>query len=112
MGLNCMNCHSGTGGGEGCFAVAGTIYNKDLTATVPNASVKLFSGPDGSGNLLRTIEVDAKGNFYDGKNDGLMEKFYPIVISPDGVQDTMREPITVGACNSCHGISTEKIWVD
>ena len=79
-----MNCHSGTENGHGYFAVAGTVYNSNFGSVLTNATVNLFSGPDGSGNLLRTIEVDFPGNFYDGKNDGLTITFYTIVISPTG----------------------------
>ena len=111
-GLNCFNCHSGTGEGTSCFAVAGTVFDKNKSGTKSNPTVRLYSKPDGAGVLIKTIEGDELGNFYDGNADGLGVRFYPVVISPNGSIQKMLEPITTGACNSCHGITTDRIWVD
>ena len=40
-GLNCFNCHSGTGEGTSCFAVAGTVFDKNKSETKSNATVRL-----------------------------------------------------------------------
>ena len=113
MGLNCFNCHSGTGTGNGCFALAGTVYIDSLgTQTLSNATIKLYSQPDGAGQLLKTIEVDEMGNFYDGSEEGLVGSYYPVVVSSNGSIRKMLEPISKGDCNRCHGVSTNKIWVN
>jgi len=62
-GQNCMACHKSGGQGEGWFTAAGTVYNASGTAVSPNATVKLYTGPNGTGSLVKTIEVEGKGNF-------------------------------------------------
>ena len=64
MGQNCLNCHKSGGSGEGWFSLAGTVYDSLKTATLPNSTVKLYSGPNGTGSLIGIIEVDGLGNFY------------------------------------------------
>lgn len=112
MGLDCMNCHSGTGNGSGCFAVAGTVYGANMQTELANATVYLYTQPDSTGVLIRTIEADSNGNFYDGKMDGLPGTYYAVVIAPNGHVAKMLEPITKGGCNSCHGKTTDHIWVN
>lgn len=107
-----MNCHSGAGDGEGCFAVAGTVFDKSFSAIQPNPTNHLFSKPDSTGELLKVIKGDKNGNFYDGNPMGTAGSYYPAVISADGKVQKMLEPISTGACNSFHGITTDKIWVD
>jgi hypothetical protein len=59
----CMQCHISGGDGEGWFTAAGSIYN--LQSTIfPNATVRFYTGQDGTGTLVKTIEADANGNFY------------------------------------------------
>jgi len=47
-GHNCMSCHTPGGEGEGWFEVAGTVYDSTLIDTYPNATVKFYSGPNGT----------------------------------------------------------------
>ena len=110
MGRNCMDCHSSAGNGKGWFNVAGTVYDSTITNTLANATVYLYTGPNGSGNLKYTIQGDAKGNFYttDSVNFGTTG-LYPVV-SGSTTSRTMSTSITVGQCNSCHGVTTDKIW--
>ncbi|MDP4828094.1 MAG: hypothetical protein NWR73_10425, partial [Flavobacteriales bacterium] len=74
-----------------------------------NSTVRLYSGPDGSGNLVHTIEVDSKGNFYTTEDVNFGNGLYPAVEGPTSTQ-YMSTPITVGTCNNCHGQSTDRIW--
>ena len=110
-GMNCMQCHVSTGDGEGCFNVAGTIYQSDLQNTVASGKVELYTGPNGSGTLKYTIDIDGKGNFYTtAKVD--YTGLYPKVTGPSGASIHMSTPLSTGACNACHGASTGKIGID
>jgi hypothetical protein len=110
-GMNCMQCHHSTGEGDGCFNVAGTIYQSDLQNTVSGGKVELYTGPNGSGTLKYTIDIDGKGNFYTtAKVD--YSGLYPKVTEPSGASIHMSTPLSTGACNSCHGASTGKIGID
>ncbi len=108
-GRNCMECHRSGGSGEGIFKVAGTVYNEALTSINSNATVKLYTGANGTGTLKKAIEVDARGNFYTTSSIDFGSGLY---VSVEGATTTkyMSSAITGGACNSCHGSSTSKIW--
>lgn len=111
MGKNCLGCHYSGGQGEGCFTAAGTVYDSLQTSTKPGGAVKLYTGPNGTGDLVSTLEIDELGNFYTGKSINFIGGLYPSVTSKSGKTKYMSTPISLGACNSCHGVSTGKIWV-
>lgn len=112
MGKNCMQCHTDGGRGKGCFYVAGTVYDSLLDATKPNGVVKLYSGPNGTGNLVATIEVDDKGNFFTTDVVSFDTPVYPSVTGTSGNTKYMGSSIQKGECNSCHNVSTDPIWVN
>ena len=109
MSQNCMNCHKKGGEGKGWFSVAGTVYDSLLTNTFQNVIVRLYTGPDGTGTLKSTIYGDAKGNFFTTEAIDFGVGLYPSV---QGISTTqfMSGIITNGQCNSCHGVTTDKIW--
>ncbi len=109
MGMNCMQCHKENGGGVGWFVAAGTVYDEQLVNTYPGATVKLYSGPNGTGTLIHTIEVDTKGNFHTTEAIDFGAGLYPVVV---GNLETkkMGNSISMGQCNSCHGSNTGRIW--
>lgn len=109
MGQNCMNCHKQGGPGEGWFTVAGTAYDNVTNNTYPNVTVKLYTGPNGTGTLMYTLSGDNLGNFYTTQNINFSGGLYPAV---QGKTTTMfmSTSIGTGQCNSCHGVSTGKIW--
>ena len=109
MGMNCMNCHLKGGDGKGWFNIAGTVYDSILTNTYPNAIVKLYTGPNASGTLKGSIEVDQLGNFYTTENIDFGNGLYPSV-EGQNMTNFMSSPITKGECNTCHGVSVSKIW--
>lgn len=111
-GQNCMSCHKSGGQGEGHFNVAGSVYDSLQVSHQPNGTVKLYTGPDGTGVLKYTIEVDAKGNFYTTENIDFGSGLYPSVVGTAGIQHFMSTTTTTGACNSCHNVSTDKLWVN
>jgi len=110
-GQNCMNCHVSGGSGEGNFIAAGTVYDNLKTSIYPNATVKLYSEPNGTGTLKHTIEVDGLGNFY---TTSFIDFSNGLYVSVEGNSEIkhMASPITSGQCNSCHGSSTDKIWTN
>lgn len=111
-GQNCQSCHSDGGNGKGWFTVAGTVYDASRNNVNPNGTVQLYSGPNETGTLLMTIEVDGKGNFYTTSGVQFGDGIYTSVTGAGGNTRVMITPITSGACNDCHGSVTERIWVD
>ena len=103
-GKNCLSCHS--------FKAAGTVYGKTLTSVYPGATVKITTQPNGAGTLLATLQVDKKGNFYTGYTISFGNGAYVSVTGSTGTVKNMGTSVTSGACNSCHGTSAEKIWVE
>jgi hypothetical protein len=112
MGANCLNCHSGTGGGEGCFEVGGTAYHEDLQSAYGSCTIDLYTDTQGTGEVVATIVSDGKGNLYTGKNINWGKGLYPAITSPNGNRKFMLEPISSGACNNCHGNTTDRIFVN
>ena len=110
-GQDCMICHVSGGGGEGWFTVAGTVYNSWLTSVLPNATVILYTEANGTGDLVATIEVDEKGNFYTTKVIDFGTGLYTLV-EGNTTTKIMCSSITSGKCNSCHGVSIDRIWVE
>jgi hypothetical protein len=110
-GQDCMQCHKSGGDGEGHFKVAGTVYDSTKINVYPKATIKLYSAPQGGGNLIKTIEVDGNGNFYSTEKVKFKKDVYPTVEGINGGVKFMSTPISNGNCNSCHGVTTNKIWV-
>jgi hypothetical protein len=55
--------------------------------------------------------VDAFGNFYTTENIDFGNGLYASVEGNSSTKN-MVSSITTGQCNSCHGISTDKIWTN
>lgn len=111
-GQNCMTCHVSNGGGEGWFTAAGSVYKQDLTSPNPGCTVNLYSEPNGGGSIKATLQVDKVGNFYTTENIEWGSGLYPAIKNGVGTEKFMSSKITTGACQSCHGTTTDKIWVD
>ncbi len=111
MGINCMNCHKPGGGEAPTWQVAGTVYDQALITPYPNATVNLYTGPNGTGTLKYTIKVDARGNFYTSGNIDFTGGLYPSVTGST-TTNFMSSSITTGACNSCHNtVTMDRIWI-
>lgn len=110
-GQNCMNCHTSGGTGEGLFTAAGSVYEPINSSPYPNAIIKLFTEPNGSGTLIKTIEVDGKGNFYTTEYIDFANGLYIILSDADGNEINMVSAVSTGQCNSCHGETTDKIMI-
>lgn len=109
-GRNCMDCHKTGGEGEGWFQVAGSVYKSDKQSHNPNGKIYLYTDPDGKGTLKYTIEVDALGNFYTTRDIKFDGGLYPVHENTNGIKKFMQSPIISGQCQSCHNVSTDKIW--
>ena len=109
VGKNCVSCHSSGGSGEGCFSAAGTVYDSTLINTNNNATIKLYSQPNAGGTVVATLTADQLGNFYDTQNYDFSKGVYPSVTGAKGTKH-MGTMITTASCNSCHGVSTSKLW--
>ena len=110
-GQNCMECHFAGGNGEGWFTVAGSVYDKQ-DKPQGNGVVELTTEPESNGSLVATIEIDSKGNFYTTESIAFGNGLYATVETQQGNKKYMLTKVTSGACNSCHGSSTDKIWSD
>ena len=119
-GKDCLTCHSVEGAGRGIFTVAGSIYKPDGLTSYPNLKVKLFAGENRLGSPVAVLEVDGNGNFYTtkeimrgGKGDGEVGYLYPSVISENGeYKMPVAFSLSVGGCNSCHGVDVARIFAE
>jgi len=105
VGTACMDCHNSGGSNEFWWTVAGTVYKPDGVNLNPNSTVYLFTGVNGTGNPVLTLQVDAKGNFYTTSDVNFGSGLYPEVKSSSGEIRFMQQPIANGSCNSCHNAS-------
>ena len=110
-GQNCMQCHTDGGEGKGCFSAAGSVYNSALSSPVNSGKVEFFTQANGAGQLMYTIQIDSYGNFYSTADMNLVGLF-PRVTGPTGTQQSMSTGLSSGKCNTCHNVSTSKIWAD
>jgi hypothetical protein len=109
-GNNCLVCHKSGGDGEGVFTAGGTVYKTGTTTGISGVSVKLFSNADGTGTPVATLTSDNAGNFYSKSSINFGTGLYVKVTSSNGTS-SMASSITSGACNGCHGIVTDKVFV-
>ncbi len=107
-GQNCMSCHYSEGKGEGCFNAAGSLFSSG-GSNLSSGKIILYTAPNGGGTAKYTITVDQSGNFYSTESIDV-SGLYPAAFGPTGEVHFMSSPISSGACNSCHGVSTGKIW--
>lgn len=109
-GENCMDCHHAGSDVNGWFTVAGTIYEPNQSIPNPNTTIKLYTDPAGTGTLVKTIEVDALGNFYTTETIDWGEGLYVEVLGKNEYQ-YMLQPNTSGECNHCH-TGDQRIYVN
>jgi hypothetical protein len=108
----CQSCHISGGEATGWWTVAGTVYTEDLSAVAPNGTINFYTGPDGSGDIVATLEIDAYGNFYTSNSILPAAGTYPRITGTSGNSQTMPQICTSGNCNSCHGVTCAKIWIN
>jgi cytochrome c553 len=108
-GANCRSCHHPDGEGEVCWNVSGTLYDTGGNEPVQGARVRLFGKPQGKGSEVLALESDRNGNVYTSQEVNFGSGLFPAVINANGDTAFMTEAIRDGACNRCHGQSTEVI---
>jgi len=99
--------------GEGWFTVSGTVYKSDKTTAYPNGTVKLYSVANQGGTLVKSIQVDGRGNFYTTETISFSSGLYPAV-EYSGQTNTMQSTTTSGRCYTCHvsgGVAGNVIYV-
>jgi cytochrome c553 len=108
-GQNCMTCHnSGSDLSEavregGWWNVAGTVYGGN------GKDIELWTGPNRTGELIHTLQIDRSGNFYSAKIIQFKTGVYPVLVKKDESTKEMSTSTLIGACNSCHGKTTDAI---
>jgi hypothetical protein len=102
-GKNCLGCHK--------FSVGGSVYKKDLSSAYPGSVVKLTTLPNGQGTVVATLTTDKSGNIRLSSSVSFGSGLY---VSAMGNTTTkhMSSAITSGACNSCHGGATSRVWTE
>ncbi|HAF30185.1 MAG TPA: hypothetical protein DCG75_14180 [Bacteroidales bacterium] len=110
-GQNCMSCHIAGGSGEGVFSVAGSVYDNSKESVLPNASIRLYTDANGTGNLVATLLSDKNGNFYTTETIDFGSGLY-VLAEGNTTSKNMISSITSGACNSCHGVNVDRIWTE
>jgi len=108
-GADCMSCHHPDGEGEGCWTIGGTVYNSTGTQPSMAAQFRLFTKPLGQGSMVLQLHSDALGNIYTSEDVPFGNGLFPAIINADGDTAFMSGAIRDGACNRCHGQSTEVI---
>lgn len=110
-GQNCMICHISGGNGGSWFTVAGTVTYNPILSSIQQSTVKLYTGANETKDLITTIEVDEKGNFYTTKKVDFGTGLY-VSVEGNTTTQNMVSSIANGKCNSCHGVNTDAIWVE
>jgi len=103
-GKNCLSCHQ--------FTAAGSVYNKAFSSGFTGAVVKLTTQANGAGTVLGTFTVNKSGSFYTSSSINYGTGIYVSVTGSSGSTKYMSSTIATGACNSCHGSSTSKVWTE
>jgi hypothetical protein len=101
-GQNCMNCHYTEGRGEGWFTLAGTVTGNNDVGIV-NVYEDFTQAP------IKTIEVDAEGNFYTTETIDFTNGLNVSIVDDNGNQQAMSAKVFNGQCNLCHGVTTSKL---
>jgi hypothetical protein len=104
-GKNCISCHSN-------FKLAGSVYNKSFTKIYSGVKIKVTTQSNGQGSVLVTMNSDNSGNFYTGTSISFGSGVFVSAENTSGTVQYMNTSITSGACNSCHGSSTSKMWAE
>lgn len=115
-GENCSEtaCHSLEDTANGAFTISGTVFdynnpNLDQPLTVFGNSIHFYSQPNGEGELVKNLAIDAYGNFYTTEEmdwRSAQGGLYPML--QDGDRRTFMPrpltPISAGQCNVCHSL--------
>ncbi len=111
MDGDCTSCHEHTVGDKK-ITLGGTLYKDDKKTVYPDGgTINLYSQPGGQGTLLKSIQVDNIGNFYSNANYIISTPYYVEVVSAAGNKAYMGQSLANGSCGSCHGKTTDNIFI-
>lgn len=108
-GRDCMGCHLPDGEGEGCWTVAGSLYSPGGQHAPAGTRTLLFTRPLGQGDVAIELGSDQSGTIYTSNSLDFGLGLFPAVIGAAGDTVFMDESIRDGACNRCHGSSTDRV---
>lgn len=102
--INCATCHAENGVGTGCFIVSGSVYLENQMEAYPNAVIRFYAGPNGTGGVKATYRTDAKGNFYSTEILDFNQPLYPAIIDASNNVVYKNRALLPGEgnCNKCH----------
>jgi len=105
VGKNCLSCHSN-------FKLAGSVFDKSLSEGLAGVKIQITTQANGLGTVLATLSSDNSGNFYTRSTIDFGTGLFVSVEGASGIVNYMNSSITSGACNSCHGSTTSKLWAE
>jgi hypothetical protein len=115
FGTDCSSCHSKSKeDAVSHFTVSGSVLNESRTLISKNAVIHLSLTPRAR-KIISTIFADSLGNFFSNEEIDFSKGLYPSLYGTLGIDEDrkhMRIPVFNGNCNSCHGISEEKLGID
>lgn len=111
VGNNCLVCHKAGGGGDGIFTAGGSVFKAGTTTGATGAVINLYPTSDLNGTPVATMTSAVGGNFYTKSAINFGTGLY-VKITYNLGSVSMSQPLTSGACNSCHGVSVGKITVN
>ncbi|OYU94921.1 MAG: hypothetical protein CFE21_14680 [Bacteroidetes bacterium B1(2017)] len=113
-GQNCASCHNVSGSEAaregGWWTVAGTVYTNSGNLN-KGVTVELWEKPGKQGKLIKRLTSDSKGNFYTNQILNFGNGVYPS-ISVGSNTKSMTQGFSGGSCNSCHGVTTNKLTIN
>lgn len=112
-GQNCGSCHNKSGteaAQEGWWTVSGTVFKTNGSAQ-KSATIELWEKPGKQGKLIKRLVTDDLGNFYTDQILNFNGGCYPVVYAASGELE-MSSAFNGGSCNSCHGVTEERIEIN
>ncbi|MCF8427776.1 MAG: hypothetical protein K9H61_10025 [Bacteroidia bacterium] len=113
-GENCGSCHNVSGSEAvreaGWWTVAGTVYSSGNSPQT-NATIELWEKPNKQGALIKRLVSDKIGNFYTNQIIDFKGGCYPSITVGSNTK-YMNQKYEGGSCNSCHGVTTNKLEIN
>lgn len=106
-GKICADCHYQAGRAEGWFTLAGTAYGN-----FSRGEVYLYTGPQGTGQLVDQVLIDRIGNFYTTEPIDYTQGLYAAIKDRNGNFKYMPTQLVSGQCNLCHGKSAKQLTLN
>ncbi len=109
-GQPCQRCHIYQSFGPGCFSISGSVYQANKIDYFTKGEIRIYTEPNGQGQLKGTFYVDSRGNFYSTATIAWSEEYYVAFDDGNGNTKHMQNKVNSGDCNSCHGTFANRIF--